>query len=354
MKHGARAYFFYKSKLYLMKDDRFLIILLVLLGFVSFLIVKPFLTYVLFSIILTVVAYPLYEKIKAKLKFASLSAIIVIILIIVIIIVPSIYLTITIFTQTRDIIYNISASEFTNLQRIENKLEGYFGMEFNFATTIRIWILELSNTIRTFVIGNILNITKTAVNFLAGIMLMLFIMFYLFVDGKRIVWQIKMHFPIEGKYKDHLFNRAYQTIQGLFLGLFLTALLQGALAAIGYRIFGVTNVALLGFITGIFSLIPFLGPAAVYIPISLFLLLEGNTFGGLGLLLFGIILVSNIDNVVRPWVVKFRSNVHPLYVILGVVGGVAFLGLSGIVIGPLVLSLFQDVLEVYRLSKKNH
>ena len=335
-----------------MKDDRFLLILLALLAFVSFLILKPFLTYVLFSVILTVVAYPLYERIKSKLVFAPLSAIILIILIILIIIVPSIYLTITVFTQTRDIIFSIGAAEFTNLQIIENRLENYFGTDLNFASTIRVWILELSTAIRSFIIGNIITFTRTIVNFLAGIILMFFIMFYLFIDGRRIVEQLKKQFPIEDKYKDHLFNRAYRTVQGLFLGIFLTAVLQGILAAVGYLIFGMPNVILLGFLTGVLSLIPFLGPPVVYIPASLFLLSQGNLFGGLGLILYGFLLLSNIDNFVRPWLVRFRSKVHPLYVILGVVGGVAFLGFAGIVVGPLILSLLQEVLGVYHLTKR--
>lgn len=273
-------------------------------------------------------------------------------MIIVIIIVPSIYLTLIVFDQTRDIITNIGATEFTNLQTIEDNLENFFGADLNFAQTLRVFILDFSSTIRSFVIGNIVTFTRTVINFVAGLVLMFFIMFYLFIDGKRLVSQMKYHLPMEEKYKTHLFERAYLTIQGLFLGLFLTAGLQGLLAGVGYLIFGMPNVILLGFLTGVLSLLPFLGAPAVYIPASLFLLSEGNLFGGLGLLLYGLLLVSNIDNFVRPWIVRFRANVHPLYVILGVVGGVAFLGLSGIVVGPLIFMLFQEVLAVYNLAKR--
>ncbi len=335
-----------------MKDDKFLLVLMAILGFVSFLILKPFLAYVLFSIILTVVTYPLYEKIKSKLRFASLSAIILIAMIIIIIIVPSLYLTITIFAQSRDIITNIGSSNFSSLHMMENNLERLLGTELNFAETLQLWILDFSSTARSFVIEHILTFTRTIVNFFAGIALMFFIMFYLFIDGKRIVEQVKGHLPMEDEHKNYLFNRAYQTIQALFLGLFLTAVVQGALAAIGYFIFGMHNVVLLGFLTGIFSLIPFLGAPVIYVPVSLFMLLQGNLFGGIGVLLYGSLFISQIDNFIKPRFVRIRSKIHPLYVILGVVGGVAFLGLSGIVIGPLVFTLFQEVLDVYQLKKK--
>lgn len=337
-----------------MKDDKFLLILLVLFGFVSFLILKPFLTYILFSIILTTVAYPLYEKLKSTLKFAPLSAVIIILLIIIVIIVPSIYLTITIFVQARDIVTNIGSAEFTNLQRLESSLERFFGTEVDFVETVRIWVLELSSTARAFVIGNIITFTRTIANFVVGIILMFFIMFYLFMDGRRIVEQVKRQLPIEEKYKDHLFNRAYKTIQGLFLGLFATAILQGALAGVGYLIFGMTNVILLGFLTGVFALIPFLGTPVIYVPVSLYLLSQGNLVGGVGLLLYGFLVISNIDNFIRPWIVRFKVKVHPLYVILGVVGGAVFLGFSGIVVGPLILTLFQEVVDVYNLTKRRH
>ncbi len=337
-----------------MKKDSFLLILLITLGFLSFLVLKSFLTYILISIILTAVSYPLYEKIKSKVRYSSLSATILILFLALIIILPSIYLTIAIFSQARDIVLNIGAADFNNLQRFEDNLESFFGAELNFAENMRVFILELSTNLRFTIIQNIVIFTKTLANFLAGTALMFFVMYYLFIDGKRIVAELKKNFPIEDKYKDYLFNRTYHTIQGLFMGLFSVAILQGLLAGIAYFIFGMPNAILFGFITGVFSLIPFLGPPVIYIPVSIFLILSGNILGGIALLAFSFIVISNIDNFIRPMVVRFKSKVHPLYVILGVVGGVAFLGFSGIIIGPLILSLFQEVVSVYQLAKKEN
>ncbi len=334
-----------------MKDDKFILVLMAILAFVSFLVLKPFLTYVLLSIILTVVSYPLYERIKRKM-FAPAAAILVIFMILLIIIVPSIYLTITIFIEARDLITNIGAIDAGNFQDLENTLERILGTELDFATPFRIWVLDLSTSIRSYLISNILIFTRTIFNFFGGVVLMLFIMFYLFIDGKRILEQIKRHLPLEAKHEDYLFHRAYHTIHGLFLGLFLTALIQGVLAGIAYFIFGVPHALLLGFITGVFSMIPFLGAPLVYGPAALFLLLQGNLFGGIGLLIVGFLLISNIDNVIRPRVVRLRRSVHPLYVILGVVGGISFLGFIGIVVGPLIFTLLQDVVEVYNMSKR--
>lgn len=335
-----------------MKDDKILLVLLAGLAFISVLVLKPFLTYVLFSVILTIVSYPLYERIKRKVRIQVVAAILVIMLILLIVIVPSLYLTITIFSQFRDLITNIGAADFTNLQKIESRLESLTGFQLDFAETIRVGILDLSSTVRFFVINNIVNFTRTIAEFFAGVFLMFFIMFYLFIDGKRIIAEVKRAFPIDEKYKEYLFNHAYQTVQALFLGSFLTAVIQGVIATIGYLIFGMSNVILLGFLTGLLSLVPILGPAAVYLPVAIFLVAQGKLIGGIGIVLFGFLIISSVDNFVRPRVVRLRSRVHPLYVILGVVGGVGFIGASGIIVGPLVLVLFQEILEVYNLTRK--
>ena len=336
-----------------MKDNNILFFIVIGLAIASFLLLKPFLTYVIFSVILTLVSYPFYERVKRKVKIASLAAMLVIVSIILIVIIPLAYFTVTAFTQTRDLITDVGALDYSNLQKIENKIESATGFQLDFAQNVRVWILDFSSTIRFFVINNFVNFTRTIASFIAGTVLMFFIMFYLFIDGKRIISEVKRAFPIEEKYKEYLFKHAYQTVQALFMGSFLTAIIQGIIATIGYMIFGMSSVILLGFLTGFFSLIPFLGCAAIYVPVAILLVAKGNIIGGVGMILYGFLIISSIDNVIRPRLIRLKSRIHPLYVISGVVGGIAFIGFSGIIVGPLIFVLFQEFLEVYNLSRKN-
>ncbi len=335
-----------------MKDDKFLLILLLILGIISLLILKPFITYILFSIMLVVVTYPLYEKVTGKFKSRVVSAIIVIALIIALVIVPAIYIAISIFNETRDMIVWLGSAELSVFQTIDDSVLDYFGVKLNFVDNLQIWIADFSTVIRSYILGNVVNFTKAIANFIGGIVLMFFIMFYLFVDGKSIVQEMKRNIPLHDKYKNHLLNRTYLTIHGLFLGSFLTALIQGFIGAIGFSIFGIPNAMFWGFSIGVFSLLPLLGPPVIYIPAGLVLLLQGDLFNGAGLILYGIFIVSNVDNFVRPRVVNINLKIHPLAVILGVVGGVSLIGFSGIVIGPLVMALFIDVLHTYHLARK--
>lgn len=334
-----------------MEGDKFLLILLAVFGFLSFLILRPFLSYILFGVILTAVSYPLYEKIKSKIKIAPLAAVLVILLLVLLIIIPSIYVGIVIFTQSRELVSQLSTLELTELKSVEEGFSKYLGIDINLINYLNVWLPALAETSKPYIFSNIVSVTKTILNFFVGIFLMVFVMFYFFIDGRKLVYEIKKHFPIDEKHKTYLLQKAYLTTQGLFLGLFFTAIIQGILAGLGYFVFGIPNAILWGFVTAAFSILPFLGPPAVYIPASIFLIFQNNLYGGLGLLIYGFVIISNIDTIVRPHFVRITSDIHPLKVILGVIGGVSLIGISGIVIGPLILALFVDIFETYHLIK---
>ncbi len=333
-----------------MKEERFVLIMLGILGVLGFLILAPFLTYILFAIVLTVVLHPLYEKIKSYIKIPTLASLIVVLGVIAIIIIPSIYLVTILFTQGRNIIssLNVGNLEFTWL---ENALSN-IGFHVNIDENFNFWIQNVLDAIKSYFLINAISFTGTVANFLTGIILVFFVMFYLLIDGKNIVKTIRDQFPLHEKYKNHLFQRVYSTMQGLFLGLFLSIIVQGLIAGIGFYIFGVPNAAFWGFVTAIVAIVPLIGTPVVYIPLAGFLILQGNLFGGVGLLVYGFILISNSDNVIRAHIAKIKSDIHPLSVILGAIGGVGFLGFSGILIGPLILELFSDVLHTYHIVNK--
>lgn len=122
-------------------------------------------------------------------------------------------------------------------------------------------------------------------------------------------------------------------------------------AGIGFYLFGIPNATFWGFVIAVFALIPVVGPPVVYIPASVILIYQGDFLKGAGLLAYGILIVTNIENFVRPKLVRMQSNIHPLVVILGVVGGLSFMGLSGIIIGPLILTLFMETFQTYVHTK---
>jgi predicted PurR-regulated permease PerM len=128
------------------------------------------------------------------------------------------------------------------------------------------------------------------------------------------------------------------TVRAVVFGIVLTALAQGVLAGLGYWVAGITAPALWGAITALVSLIPFVGPV-VWIGLSLGLLAHGETQAALGLFLWGALVVSWVDNLIRPLVISGPTRIPFLLVFLGVLGGIHAFGLIGLFLGPVLLAV---------------
>lgn len=326
-----------------MKEDMVVIIFIAILGILSFLMLRPYLTYIIFSAILALVSFPLYKRIKSKLKNRHLSAILLILVMLVLIIGPTFFLISKLFVQAEAIFTNIKGS---GIEKFSEKFYSLTGIDIT--ENIKL----LTSDIVSFTLTNFFTLTRTVTRLIVGIFIMLFTMFYIYIDSGEITEKMKKLIPLKEKYKDYLITHTYNITQALLLGIFLTALIHGIFGGIGFLIFGVKNAIFWGFVMAFFSLIPFLGPHFVYIPASLFLMYKGNFFAGIGLLIYGIVIVGNLDNIIRPKIVRFRVKIHPLIIILGVIGGLGLMGVAGMVLGPLILALFIELVNVYSLVRK--
>ena len=133
--------------------------------------------------------------------------------------------------------------------------------------------------------------------------------------------------------------------------MIVTAFVHGAIASLGFWIFGIESRILWGLVTVIVSILPFLGAAIIWLPAAIYKLVIGETFNGVGILLYGILIVSTIDNIIRPGIVGSRAKIHPTLVFLGVLGGIEIFGFLGIIIGPLILSILTIFFDLYIVEK---
>jgi predicted PurR-regulated permease PerM len=145
----------------------------------------------------------------------------------------------------------------------------------------------------------------------------------------------------------------------IIYGSLLIALIQGGIGAIGFYFFGISSPLTWGIIMSIFALIPFIGTAIVWLPMSLILVVQGITTSssstmlkGVGLLLYGALIISTIDNILKPHIIGKRAKIHPVLVLLGVLGGLAFFGFIGFIVGPLILAVVATVIEIYEKERK--
>jgi predicted PurR-regulated permease PerM len=143
-------------------------------------------------------------------------------------------------------------------------------------------------------------------------------------------------------------NQAFQKVRANAIGIPLVALFQGFIALIGFWIFGVPNPWFWFVITAVGSVLPFVGTAIGVVPVCIILFAEGSTVAGIGMLIYGFVVVGSSDNLIRLFVLKKMADEHPLITLIGVIIGVPLFGFIGLIFGPLLISLFLLVVKIYK------
>jgi predicted PurR-regulated permease PerM len=172
------------------------------------------------------------------------------------------------------------------------------------------------------------------------------------VDHEIAIAKIKDWIPLKKTHKDNIFKQFAEFTHATVYGQFIVALAQGAVATIAYFAFGISSPLVWGLLTAFFALIPFIGTGIIWIPMGITLLINAEIARGIGLLLVGVLIISSIDNFMKPRIIGKRTRLHPVLVLVGVVGGLLAMGLIGIVVGPLIISLLISFIEVYHKERK--
>jgi predicted PurR-regulated permease PerM len=176
----------------------------------------------------------------------------------------------------------------------------------------------------------------------------LFILFYLLLRPIEIWAAVKPYIPFSPNSADLLRNRFRDVTISTVIGTGLVAVIQGACVALGFWATGLSNAVFWGVVTIVFAILPVVGSGLVWGPGALTLILQGRHGAALGLILIGVVLVGNVDVLIRPAVFRRFAQVHPLVTLVGAIGGVSYFGLLGILIGPLAISYFFELIRMYR------
>jgi predicted PurR-regulated permease PerM len=176
---------------------------------------------------------------------------------------------------------------------------------------------------------------------------MFFVMFYGFREGQSFITYLKNLLPLEAGLKDSLFHQMRTVTQAVLYGQVLTAVIQGALGGLGLLVCGVPNALFWGAIMMITAFLPLLGTPLIWVPAGVGLIMDGSMTRGILLLIYGATIVMNIDNFLRPRLVSGRSNVHPVLILIGVLGGLRVFGFIGMLVGPLVLAILVALIKFY-------
>jgi predicted PurR-regulated permease PerM len=186
-----------------------------------------------------------------------------------------------------------------------------------------------------------------------GALIMIATLFFLYADGPLLMDTVINFLPLEERYVRELITEFDRASRAVVLATLLSALAQGLLAGVAYQVAGVGSVFLLTLLTAVLAMVPFLGAASVWLPVSLWLYFyDGRPGAAIGLVLFGALVVSLADNVIKPLVLHGQSNLHPLLALLSILGGVQALGPIGILVGPMSVVFLQVLVRILNREYK--
>jgi predicted PurR-regulated permease PerM len=195
------------------------------------------------------------------------------------------------------------------------------------------------------------SILSAAADILLGLAVMYFMLYFMFVQREEFENALLKYAPFREqnslKFAGELRNITFSNV----LGQGFIAVVQGSLLSIAFFIFGINDALFWGVIAIFLSFLPIVGAPVIFIPAAIIELANGDKTAGIGLLLFGLLIITNIDNVIRFIIAKRVADTHPLITIIGVVIGLPVFGILGLVFGPLLLSYFFLTIRIYETSK---
>jgi predicted PurR-regulated permease PerM len=320
--------------------------------FLSALLFRPFFTSIVTGLLLAYFSYPIFRFVRTFLRLRALSGVVSLLIVLGLFVFPFIYLGVAFIDDARDFAADfvegdppaivVQAFEFYAATRVEDP-QNQTQVEAEMEAILEDLVAQGSQ----FVIGAIPNLIGLIINLLIGLLIVSFVMFYFYVDREDMGAYITKTMPLPPHQTRFLLLETRHAINAIFIGQLAGALLQGLVGGIGFWLFGVPYPVFWGAIMGVLSLLPVVGAFLVWAPAGIIMIVTGDVVNGVLLLLWGAVLVSNVDNVVKPILIGGRTGIHPLLVLIGVFGGIALFGIIGFIVGPLLLGVAAAFLKVW-------
>lgn len=320
------------------------VVILAVLIVLSFLLLKPVLMSIITAILLAFIFQPLYAKVLKHIKSENLATIIICIILIILIVVPLWLLTPILLNQSIQIFIESQKIDFvTPLKNLVPILFESEQFSSEIGSVIYSFVTKITNSIMNMISKLILNFPTL---FLQSLVVF-FTFYFVLRDNDKFVKYIQSLLPFPKKIEDQLFKSSRDITMSILYGQVIIGIMQGLFAGLSFYLFGVTNALFLTILACVAGIFPIIGTSVVWIPVSIYLLINGEVWPAIGISFFGII-ASFVENGVKPMLVSKRTNIHSAVILLGMIGGLFFFGFLGFILGPLILSYLLIVLELYR------
>jgi len=314
--------------------------LVAILGIVIVLALFPYASGLLGAPVLYIVFAPLHEWLSRRLRSRSIAAAIVIVVALVGFVLPVAFMVSLLVGQAPNAVRSVLAWPF--LQRLD---------------TFQIGEIKIGPQIRaagaqalSFVGGSAISLLGAATRVTLNLLFTFFGLYYILMDPQKAWDGLRPAIPFSDANVEILKERFGAVTKSTIIGTGLAALVQGALVGVAFLLAGISNPVFWGSVTVLLSILPVVGSGLVWGPAALMLFSQDRAGMAFAMILWGMIAVANVDSLIRPYVANRYANTHPLITLVGAIAGVSYLGIIGLLIGPLALSYFFELLAMYQLE----
>ena len=328
-------------------------IFLITLGLVSimfFYVVKPFFYPIFWAAVIASLFYPLYKRFSHLLN-PSFSAALTLIIVTIIVILPFTFIITLLIKEMVNIFNSYGQTDQLGgiIQDVNNFLHNNeFVQKIGLNdTAISGRLDEIGRSVVTFVYVSVKSLTQNSLEFIALFVLMLYTLFFFLRDGGKIMKKIMYLIPLGSRYEQMLYEKFTSAASSAIKGTVVVGLIQGLTGGLLFWFTGVPGPMIWGLVMAALGAIPVTGTFLVWFPAGIIKIATGHMTQGIIILVVGTLLVSTIDNLLRPLIVGKNLQMHPVVVLFSTLGGVVVFGLTGFVLGPVIAALCQSFWELY-------
>ncbi|MFH1059916.1 MAG: AI-2E family transporter [Pseudomonadota bacterium] len=326
--------------------------------YLAYRLVEPYLVPIFLAVVLVVVAGPLYSLLARALRGRrTLASALSCLIIFVILVLPFFFMAGVITAQALDL-YNTVSNQLSTaqLQKLFDQGMGrldpyiaYLQQHLGFDETdvvkhVGEWVKEVSNLLYS----NLATLVKGFTNVLINFVLILFVTFYLFMDGQRMGDSLLALSPLPVELNQRIRDDFLTSLRSTLKGTVVLAFIQGVGCGLGFWVFGVPNAPFWGTVMVFASVVPMVGTALVWAPACVYLVVLGSWGQAIGVGAWSLVVGVISDNILRPKLLGGAGSIHPLLTFFSVLGGLAAFGMVGLILGPLVLAMLLSLVDVYQ------
>lgn len=319
-------------------EKNFILVVTIILLMTTFYLIKDIFSLIVYSLILCYFLYPLYEYFYKKFENKRVASLLTISTSILFLFIPLGLLSYFLILNLIKLVVQYSVY-LENPDILNTQVEKIVSEFTNSTLFANVDFSIIVNKLVVIVVDISRNFFSSIPKYLAYFFIIIFITYYVLIYNKEILRSLNEYLPLSLQKQNALIEKIAKNIKVLFKGYFLTGIIQTGVALIGYLVFGAPEILIITFLTLLTSLIPYLGTPLVWVPVSIYMIISGNQFGGIALLIYGTLIINLVDNFLRPVFMSDKDTIPPALVFIGFVGGLFAFGIVGIILGPLIISI---------------